>query len=225
MRERRARAVEILDRLAAEHPDAHIALDWSTPLELLVATILSAQSTDVGVNRVTATLFQRFRRPQDYLIVPVGDLEQLIRPTGFFRQKTAAIRGCCAAILERHGGEVPQTTAELVALPGVGRKTAAVVASNAFGKREGIAVDTHVRRLSRRLGLTRHTDPDKIERVLMRLYPRERWLQVSDVLIFHGRRVCHARSPRCADCAVCDLCPSAFRLAANRGQTPVRGKS
>jgi endonuclease III len=210
--ERRRRAGEILDRLAAEHPDAHIALNWSTPLELLVATILSAQCTDVRVNQVTETLFRRFRRPQDYLAVPAEELERAIQPTGFFRQKTAAIRGCCTAILERHGGEVPDTTAELVALPGVGRKTAAVVASNAFGRREGIAVDTHVRRLSRRLGLTRHTDPDKIERVLMQLYPRERWLQVSDVLIFHGRRVCHARSPRCDVCSVTDLCPSAFRF-------------
>ena len=226
MRERRRRAVEILDRLAAEHPDAHIALHWSTPLELLVATILSAQSTDVGVNRVTERLFRRFRTPEDYLAVPVGDLQELIKPTGFFRQKTAAIRGCCMAILERHGGEVPQTTAELVALPGVGRKTAAVVASNAFGKREGIAVDTHVRRLSKRLGLTRQTDPDKIERVLMQLYPRERWLQVSDVLIFHGRRVCHARTPRCDDCSVTDLCPSAFRIDGSRGLSPAkRGQS
>ena len=137
MRERRLRAAEILDRLAVEHPDAHIALNWSTPLDLLVATILSAQSTDVGVNRVTATLFRQFRVPEDYLSVPAGDLQQLIKPTGFFRQKTAAIRGCCLAILERHGGEVPQTTAELVALPGVGRKTAAVVASNAFGRARG----------------------------------------------------------------------------------------
>jgi endonuclease-3 len=220
--ERRRRAAEILDRLAAEHPDASIALHWSTPLELLVATILSAQSTDVGVNRVTETLFRRFRTPEDYLAVPVGDLEMLIKPTGFFRQKSAAIRGCCAAILERHGGEVPRTTAELVKLPGVGRKTAAVVASNAFGATEGIAVDTHVRRLSKRLGLTRHTDPDKIERVLMQLYPRTRWLQVSDVLIFHGRRVCHARAPRCEECAVTDLCPSAFRVGLKRGQTPKR---
>jgi endonuclease-3 len=125
--ERRRRAAEILDRLAAEHPDASIALHWSTPLELLVATILSAQSTDVGVNNVTETLFRRFRTPEDYLAAPVGDLEMLIKPTGFFRQKSAAIRGCCAAILERHGGEVPRTTAELVKLPGVGRKTAAVV--------------------------------------------------------------------------------------------------
>jgi endonuclease III len=212
VKERRLRAVEILDRLVASHPDAHIALHWSTPLELLVATILSAQCTDVRVNQVTETLFRRFRRPQDYLAVPAEELERAIQPTGFFRQKTAAIRGCCLAILERHGGEVPSTTAELVALPGVGRKTAAVVASNAFGRREGIAVDTHVRRLSRRLGLTRHSDPDKIERVLMQLYPRERWLQVSDVLIFHGRRICHARSPRCDRCPVTDLCPSAFRF-------------
>jgi endonuclease-3 len=219
---RRRRAAEILDRLAAEHPDASIALHWSTPLELLVATILSAQSTDVGVNKVTETLFRRFRTPEDYLAVPVGDLEMLIKPTGFFRQKSAAIRGCCAAILERHGGVVPPTTAELVKLPGVGRKTAAVVASNAFGATEGIAVDTHVRRLSKRLGLTRHTDPDKIERVLMQLYPRTRWLQVSDVLIFHGRRVCHARAPRCEECAVTDLCPSAFRVGLKRGQTPKR---
>jgi endonuclease-3 len=220
--ERRRRAAEILDRLAEEHPDASIALHWSTPLELLVATILSAQSTDVGVNKVTETLFRRFHTPEDYLAVPVGDLQQLIKPTGFFRQKTAAIRGCCAAILERHGGEVPRTTAELVKLPGVGRKTAAVVASNAFGATEGIAVDTHVRRLSKGLGLTRHTDPDKIERVLMQLYPRARWLQVSDVLIFHGRRICHARMPRCEECAVNDLCPSAFRVGRNRGQTPKR---
>jgi endonuclease-3 len=220
MKERRRRAGEILDRLAAEHPDAHIALNWSTPLELLVATILSAQCTDVRVNQVTETLFRCLRRPQGYLAVPVEELERAIQPTGFFRQKTAAIRGCCAAILERHGGEVPETTAELVALPGVGRKTAAVVASNAFGRREGIAVDTHVRRLSRRLGLTRHSDPDKIERVLMQLYPRERWLQVSDVLIFHGRRVCHARSPRCDVCSVTDLCPSAFRFDTKLARRP-----
>jgi endonuclease-3 len=208
LRERRERAVLILDRLHAQHPDATIELNWSTPLELLVATILSAQCTDVRVNQVTADLFKRFRRPEDYLAVPAAELEEAIRPTGFFRQKTAAIQGCCAVILERHGGEVPRTTAELVALPGVGRKTAAVVASNAFGAREGIAVDTHVGRLARRLRLTRQTDPVRVERVLMSLYPRERWLEVSDVLIFHGRRVCHSRAPNCHDCAVFDLCPS-----------------
>jgi endonuclease-3 len=200
--------VVILDRLHAQHPDATIELTWSTPLELLVATILSAQCTDVRVNQVTAELFQRFRRPEDYLTVPAEDLERAILPTGFFRQKTAAIRGSCMAIIERHGGEVPRTTAELVALPGVGRKTAAVVASNAYGAREGIAVDTHVGRVTRRLRLTRHTDPVRVERVLMSLFPRERWLEVSDVFIFHGRRVCHSRRPLCHECAVFELCPS-----------------
>ena len=207
---RRERAITILDRLAAQHPDAAIALRWTTPLELLVATILSAQTTDVRVNEVTATLFRRFRRPEDYLAALVSELEDAIRPTGFFRQKTKHIREACAAIIERHDGEVPTSTRELDALPGVGRKTAAVVASNAFSRREGIAVDTHVRRVSRRLRLTRLDDPDRIERVLMRLYPRDRWLEESDVLIFHGRRVCQARRPRCEDCAVNDLCPSSL---------------
>jgi endonuclease-3 len=140
--------------------------------------------------------------------MPPAELEEMIRPTGFFRNKTKAIRAACADIVERFDGQVPQTLAELVTLHGVGRKTAAVVSSNAFGRRDGIAVDTHVGRVSRRLGLTRHTDPVKVERALMRLFPRERWLQVSDVLIFHGRRVCDARRPRCEVCAVNDVCPS-----------------
>jgi endonuclease-3 len=218
---RQARAVEILDRLAAEHPDAGIALRFGSPLDLLVATILSAQCTDERVNLVTVELFRRCRTPEDYLALTEQELEALIRPTGFFRQKTRSIRGCCAAILERFDGEVPHSTAELVTLPGVGRKTAAVVSGNAFGVREGIAVDTHVGRLSRRLRLTRLHDPVKVERVLMRLYPRERWLQVSDVLIFHGRRVCRARNPNCEGCVVSDLCPSAFTfgsIARRRGR-------
>ena len=210
MNARKARAIEILDRLAAAHPDAGIALNFETPLDLLVATILSAQCTDVRVNLVTVELFRRCRTPEDYLALPEQELEQLILPTGFFRQKARSIRGCCAALLERFDGRVPRSTAELVTLPGVGRKTAAVVSGNAFGVREGIAVDTHVGRLSRRLRLTRLHDPVKVERVLMGLYPRERWLQVSDVLIFHGRRVCRARNPDCAGCVVNDLCPSAF---------------
>jgi endonuclease-3 len=205
---RSERAVALLDRLAAEHPDAHIALHYTTPLELLVATILSAQCTDARVNMVTPALFARCRTPEEYLAVPPEELEEMIRPTGFFRNKTRAIRAVCADILERFGGEVPATLDELVTLHGVGRKTAAVVSSNAFGRRDGIAVDTHVGRVSRRLGLTRHTDPVKVERALMRLFPRERWLQVSDVLIFHGRRVCDARRPRCMECAVSDVCPS-----------------
>jgi endonuclease-3 len=206
---RRERAALLLDLLAAEHPDAHIALHYTTPLELLVATILSAQCTDARVNEVTPALFARFRTPADYLAVPPDELEELIRPTGFFRQKTRAIREASAAIVERFDGRLPETLDELVTLHGVGRKTAAVVSSNAFGRRDGIAVDTHVGRVTRRLGLTRHTDPVKVERALMRLYPRERWLEVSDVFIFHGRRVCIARRPRCAECAVQALCPSA----------------
>jgi endonuclease-3 len=209
---RSERAVAILDRLAAEHPDARIALDYTTPLELLVATILSAQCTDARVNLVTPALFRRCRTPQDYLAMPPAELEEMIRPTGFFRNKTRAIREACAEIEERHGGQVPESMPELVALYGVGRKTAAVVSSNAFGRRDGIAVDTHVRRVTRRLGLTRQRDPDKIERSLMRTFPRERWLEVSDVFIFHGRRVCEARRPRCEECAVSDLCPSSRLL-------------
>jgi endonuclease-3 len=203
------RARELLDRLAAEHPDAHIELDFSNPLELLVATILSAQCTDARVNLVTPALFARCRTAADYVALPQAELEQLIRPTGFFRNKARAIQAACVSIVELHGGEVPETLDELVRLHGVGRKTAAVVSSNAFGRRDGIAVDTHVGRVSRRLALTRHTDPVKVERALMRLYPRERWLEVSDVLIFHGRRVCEARRPRCEACAVVEMCPSA----------------
>jgi endonuclease III len=203
------RANELLDRLAAEHPGAHIELDFTNPLELLVATILSAQCTDARVNLVTPALFARCRTAADYVALPQAELEQLIRPTGFFRNKARAIQAACASIVELHGGEVPETLDELVRLHGVGRKTAAVVSSNAFGRRDGIAVDTHVGRVARRLGLTRHTDPVKVERALMRLYPRERWLEVSDVLIFHGRRVCDARRPRCEACAVVEMCPSA----------------
>jgi endonuclease-3 len=206
---RAQRAQLLLDRLAREHPDAHIELDYTTPLELLVATILSAQCTDARVNLVTPELFSLCRTAADYVAMPQERLEQLIRPTGFFRNKARAIRSACASILADYGGEVPETLDELVRLHGVGRKTAAVVSSNAFGRRDGIAVDTHVGRVSRRLALTRHSDPVKVERALMRLYPRERWLEVSDVLIFHGRRVCEARRPRCGECAVAEMCPSA----------------
>ncbi len=209
MSARSERAGELLDRLAADHPDAHIALDYTTPLELLVATILSAQCTDARVNLVTPALFARCRTAADYVALPQAELEQMIRPTGFFRNKARAIREACASLVRLHGGEVPETLDELVQLHGVGRKTAAVVSSNAFGRRDGIAVDTHVGRVSRRLALTRHTDPVKVERALMRLYPRPRWLEVSDVLIFHGRRVCEARRPRCEECVVAEMCPSA----------------
>ena len=209
MSARSERAGELLDRLAADHPDARIALDFTTSLELLVATILSAQCTDARVNLVTPALFARCRTAADYVALPPAELERLIRPTGFFRNKARAIREACMSLVERHDGEVPETLDELVRLHGVGRKTAAVVSSNAFGRRDGIAVDTHVGRVSRRLALTRHTDPVKVERALMRLYPRHRWLEVSDVLIFHGRRVCDARRPRCEVCVVAEMCPSA----------------
>jgi endonuclease-3 len=206
---RSERALTLLDLLSAEHPDAHIALHFTTPLELLVATILSAQCTDARVNEVTPALFARCPEPQDYLEMAPEELEEMIRPTGFFRAKTRAIRAACQAMVERFDGRVPETLDELVTLHGVGRKTAAVVSSNAFGRRDGIAVDTHVGRVSRRLALTRHTDPIKAERALMRLFPRDRWLEVSDVLIFHGRRVCQARRPRCPECVVHAMCPSA----------------
>ena len=203
------RARQLLDRLAAQHPGAHIELDFTNPLELLVATILSAQCTDARVNLVTPALFARCRSAADFVATPQEELERLIRPTGFFRSKARAIQAACASIVDLHGGEVPETLDALVRLHGVGRKTAAVVSSNAFGRRDGIAVDTQVGRVARRLALTRHTDPVKVERALMRLYPRERWLEVSDVLIFHGRRVCDARRPRCEACAVVEMCPSA----------------
>jgi endonuclease-3 len=206
---RSERAIQLLDRLAEQHPGAHIELDFTNPLELLVATILSAQCTDARVNLVTPALFARCRSAADYVALPQAELEEMIRPTGFFRNKTRAIQAACASIIELHGGEVPETLDELVGLHGVGRKTAAVVSSNAYGRRDGIAVDTHVGRVSRRLALTRHTDPVKVERALMRLYPRQRWLEVSDVMIFHGRRVCESRRPRCEECAVVEMCPSA----------------
>jgi len=203
------RARQLLDRLAAQHPGAHIELDFTNPLELLVATILSAQCTDARVNLVTPALFARCRSAADFVAMPQEELERLIRPTGFFRSMARAIQAACASLVDLHGGEVPETLDALVRLHGVGRKMAAVVSSNAFGRRDGIAVDTHVGRVARRLALTRHTDPVKVERALMRLYPRERWLEVSDVLIFHGRRVCDARRPRCEACAVVEMCPSA----------------
>jgi endonuclease-3 len=197
----------IIQRLAAEHPDATIALRFRSPLELLVSVMLSAQTTDVNVNRVTQTLFQKYRRPEDYLAVPVEELENDIRPTGFFRQKTKAIRGTMTMLIEDFDGEVPRTLDELTRLPGVARKTANVVASE-LGDTQGIVVDTHVRRLSQRLGLTRQDDPVKIERDLQRLVPREYWDVFPHLLIWHGRRVCIARNPRCEECVVRDLCPS-----------------
>ena len=204
---RRNRIVPIVERLAEQHPDARIALRFRDPLQLLVSVMLSAQTTDVNVNRVTERLFVKYRAPEDYLAVPVEELERDIYATGFFRQKTKALRGTMQMLLEDFGGEVPATVDELVRLPGVARKTANVVAAER-GRPEGIVVDTHVRRLSQRLGLTRHDDPVKIERDLMKLVPRPDWGRFPHLLIWHGRRVCIARAPRCFDCSVEPLCPS-----------------
>jgi endonuclease-3 len=204
---KRARIGPIIERLAAEYPDATIALRFRSPLELLVSVMLSAQTTDVNVNRVTERLFQKYRRPEDYLAVPQEELERDIFATGFYRQKTRALRGTMGMLLSEFGGEVPRTVDELVRLPGVARKTANVVAAE-LGEPQGIVVDTHVRRLSQRLGLTKLEDPVKIERDLQRLVPRAEWGRFPHLLIWHGRRVCDARAPRCADCVVNDLCPS-----------------
>jgi endonuclease-3 len=204
---KRARIVPIVERLMAEHPDATIALKYGSDLELLVSVMLSAQTTDVNVNRVTQRLFEKYRRPEDYLAVPLEELEDDIRPTGFFRQKAKAIRGTMKMLIEDYDGRVPDTIDELVRLPGVARKTANVVVAER-GQAQGIVVDTHVRRLSQRLGLTRQEDPVKIERDLIRLVPREYWNVFPHLLIWHGRRICIARVPRCEACVVNDLCPA-----------------
>jgi endonuclease-3 len=204
---KRERIRPIVERLAVEHDDAAIALRFRNDLELLVAVMLSAQTTDVNVNRVTERLFRKYRRPEDYLAVPREELERDIHATGFFRQKAKSLRGTMQGLLEDFGGEVPRRLDELVRLPGVGRKTANVVASE-LGHAQGVVVDTHVRRLSQRLGLTRQEDPVKIERDLIRLVPRADWGRFPHLLIWHGRRVCVARSPRCEDCVVNDLCPA-----------------
>jgi endonuclease III len=204
---KRERIGPIIDRLAAEHPDATIALRFGDPLELLVSVMLSAQTTDVNVNKVTERLFVKYRRPEDYLAVPPEELERDIYQTGFFRQKTRSLRGTMAMLLEEFDGEVPRTIEELTRLPGVARKTANVVAAE-LGSPQGIVVDTHVRRLSQRLGLTKQDDPVKIERDLTKLVPRRDWGRLPHLLIWHGRRVCIARAPRCEDCVINDLCPA-----------------
>jgi endonuclease III len=204
---RRARIGAIIERLAAEHPDAQIALHSGSPLELLVAVMLSAQTTDVNVNRVTPALFAKYQRPEDYLAVPPEELERDVYATGFFRQKTRSIRGTMRMLLEDFDGKVPRRIEELVRLPGVARKTANVVAAE-LGDPQGIVVDTHVRRLSQRLGLTREEDPVKIERDLTKIVPRREWGRFPHLLIWHGRRVCVARRPLCERCVLNDLCPS-----------------
>ena len=204
---KRERIRPVIERLAVEHADARIALNFRSPLDLLVSVMLSAQTTDVNVNRVTEALFRKYRRPEDYLAVPQEELERDIFQTGFFRQKAKALRGTMRILIEEHGGEVPSEFDALLRLPGVARKTANVVSAER-GNAQGIVVDTHVRRLSQRLGFTREEDPVKIERDLMRLVPREDWARFPHLLIWHGRRVCDARRPACEDCVLTDLCPA-----------------
>ena len=209
---RKERAGELLRRLPEIYPDAHCELGYSSPLELLVATILSAQCTDKRVNIVTGELFQRCRSAQDFADIPLPELEAIVRSTGFFRNKAKNIRNMAADLLAKHGGRVPESLEELAALPGVGRKTANVVLGNAFGKNEGIVVDTHVTRLSRRLGFTKSSDPVHIEQDLIKLFPRAHWTDLSHWLIFHGRHRCQARKPDCTGCELRDICPSADKV-------------
>jgi endonuclease-3 len=201
------RALEIVRRLAAEYADARCALEHRTPLELLVATILSAQCTDERVNVVTRDLFARYRTAQDYATADSQDLEQDIRSTGFYRNKAKNIRDCCRLLVGRHSGQVPRDMEQLVELPGIGRKTANVVLGTAMGLPTGVVVDTHVQRLARRMGLTRQRDPEKIEHVLMRLIPQQEWINFGHRMIAHGRRVCTARKPACDRCCLSDICP------------------
>ena len=202
-----ARAQEILAVLAATYPAAHCELNYRTPLQLLVATILSAQCTDKRVNIVTEELFKKYRSAADFASAPLADLEEAVKTTGFFRNKAKNIKACCQQLVDLHGGEVPQTMAELTALAGAGRKTANVVLGNAFGINVGVVVDTHVARLSQRLGLTRETTPEKIELELMKLVPPDQWTLFSHWLIWHGRRRCDARKPDCAACELQTRCP------------------
>ena len=202
-----ARAKKIIAGLRETYPDAHCELNFSSPLELLIATILSAQCTDKRVNIVTAELFKKYRSAEDFARAPLTELEQAVRTTGFFRNKAKNIQACCQALVVQHGGEVPRTMEELHALAGVGRKTANVVLGNAFDSNVGVVVDTHVSRLSSRLGLTQETDAEKIEQELVKLVPREQWTLFSHWLIWHGRRRCAARKPDCEECEIEDLCP------------------
>jgi endonuclease-3 len=208
------RAPVVIRRLKKAYPDATVALHFTNPLEMLVATILSAQCTDQKVNEVTATLFRKYRTPEDYLKVPEAELAKELKPTGFFNQKTKAVRGAARKIVEDYGGEVPQSMAELITLPGVARKTANIVQGNSYPARHrkdpqaGIAVDTHVRRVAQRLGFTQRSDPEKIEQDLMRVIPRKDWFSFTYVLIDHGRAACKAPTPKCEICPVNGLCPS-----------------
>jgi endonuclease-3 len=206
------RAAKIIELLEKKHPDAKIALRYTNALELLVATILSAQCTDERVNIVTKTLFEKYKTAEDYANSDQKELEKDIRSTGFYRNKARNIRNCCQMLVEKFGSQVPMTMQEMLELPGVARKTANIVLSNAFGIVEGIAVDTHVRRLAQRLGLTENEDPNKIEEDLMGIVPKTHWMRITDLLIFHGRRICTAKRPKCGMCVLNKICPCAFKF-------------
>jgi endonuclease-3 len=208
--EPKPRALKIIELLGIEHVDAKIALHYSNPLELLVATMLSAQSTDETINKVTKTLFKKYTKPEDYANANLTDLEQDIRSTGFYHNKARNLQNAAKMLVEKYNSKVPNTMEELVKLPGVARKTANIVLTNAFGVVAGVAVDTHVRRLAQRLGLSERNDPDKIEQDLMNIVPKDKWMQLTDLLIFHGRRVCTAKKPNCEVCVLNKICPSAF---------------
>ena len=210
--EAKQRTKKIIGRLKKFYPDAGCSLNYASPLELLIATILSAQCTDERVNLVTADLFREYRTPEDYARAEPAELERDIRPTGFFRNKARAIQGACRMLLEEYGGRVPDTMEELLRLPGVARKTANVVLGNAYQVAAGVVVDTHVARLAQRLGLTGNGQPEKIERDLIELVPRKDWIIFPHLLIAHGRQVCKARAPLCGECALNSLCPSAFQF-------------
>jgi len=208
--EPKTRALKIIELLEKEHTNARIALNYSNPLELLVATMLSAQSTDETINKVTKTLFKKYTKPEDYANAKLTELEQDIRSTGFYHNKAKNLQNTTKMLVEKYNSKVPKTMEELVKLPGVARKTANIVLTNAFGVVVGVAVDTHVRRLAQRLGLSENKDPNKIEQDLMSIAPKDKWMRLTDLLIFHGRRVCTAKKPNCAGCVLNKICPSAF---------------
>jgi endonuclease-3 len=209
---KKERVLKIIDLLEKEYPDAKTALHYSSPLEILIATILSAQCTDKRVNIVTRSLFKKYRTTQDYANADLVELEQDIRSTGFYRNKAKNIKKACRLLIEKYDSRVPSTMEQLLELPGVARKTANIVLSNAYGVTVGIAVDTHVRRLAQRLGLSKNNNPNKIEADLMQEVPKSQWKKIADLLIFHGRNVCTARKPKCSSCSLNKICPSAFKV-------------
>jgi endonuclease-3 len=208
--EPKARVLKIIELLEKEHPDATIALRYKNPLELLIATILSAQATDEQINALTPKLFKKYATPEDYANAELTELEQDIKSSGFYHNKAKNLKNSAKLLVEKYKSQVPKTMEELVELSGVARKTANIVLFNAYGVIAGVAVDTHVRRLSQRLGLTENSNPDKIEKDLMNIVPKDKWMRITDLLIFHGRRVCAARKPRCDACVLNKICPSAF---------------